>query len=53
MDRQKGFHQGHGDLVRLKRDHSPVAANDLVMGQRLQAGCAIGGRFWLAQHGGG
>jgi hypothetical protein len=32
MNSQKGFHQGHRDFVGFKRDHSAVAADDLVVG---------------------
>ena len=43
MDSQKGFHHGDRDLGGLKRHHSAVAADDLVVAQRMGDRC-IGGR---------
>jgi len=36
MHGQEGFHQGHSDLVGLKRHHGAIAADDLVARQGLQ-----------------
>jgi hypothetical protein len=48
MDGQKGFHQRHGDFVGLERDDSAVAANDLVVSERLCGWCAAVNSFWWA-----
>ncbi len=43
VNREKGFHQGHGNLVRLERHDCAVAANDLIalVGRR-RRGCGGG-----------
>jgi hypothetical protein len=50
MKRKKGFHQGHGDFVGLKRHHRTIAADDLVMGQGAGGGGLAGLLGWIAQH---
>jgi hypothetical protein len=41
MHGQKGFHQGHGNLVWFERHHGAIAADDLVAGKR--GGGSMGG----------
>jgi hypothetical protein len=53
---QKGFHQGHGDLVGLKRHHCTVAADDLVVVQRMHGRSSrafVGRQIHQARGGGG
>ena len=44
VDGQEGLHHGDGDLVRLKRHDGAVAANDLVVGQRVAGAACVNAR---------
>jgi hypothetical protein len=53
MHRQKGLHHGHGDFVGLKGNHCTVAADDLVMGQRVGMSIGRNARFLGTQNSNG
>jgi hypothetical protein len=43
VHRQKGFHHGHRNFGGFERNHSTVAADDLVMAQAGVQGGRLGG----------
>jgi hypothetical protein len=45
---KEGLHHGDGNLVRLERNHGAIAANDLVVGERVGGG--LGGRGQRGWH---